>query len=280
MALLHNLSCWESNTPILLDNCILECISEILALRKNKQKVDVLEASYYFDPLAIATLVNLCRKGVCTMYSYNRWKKVLGLAIDSFKSLIKNNQLQLNPPTNICYELCSINDWDHARSLVALFVNCLTVDLHWSQLFRKNWVDNDPEIINHFLQYANIADSEGFFLLSLLFCLIVDGDYRLTENRDLVLDQIRQSTQKMQNGTFPAKFCAFIWADITPVHSLLSSKEPEVREWSRAFLEASSKLNLKCYRAPKRQLPNQESCNPVAKRKRMKAPSWTATSPS
>jgi hypothetical protein len=32
----------------------------------------VLEASSYFEPLAIATLVNLCRKGVCTMYSYNR----------------------------------------------------------------------------------------------------------------------------------------------------------------------------------------------------------------
>ena len=115
----------------------------------------VLEASSYFDPLAVATLVNLCRKGVCTMYSYNRlifpshpphhfyltfshlsisptllpsyrWKKVLGLAIDSFKGMMKQNQLQATPPTNICYEFCSINDWDLARSVVALFVNCLT----------------------------------------------------------------------------------------------------------------------------------------------------------
>lgn len=60
------------------------------------------------------------------MYSYNRWKKVIGLAIESFKSVMKNNQLQLLPPTNIGYELGSINDWDLARSFVSLFVNCLT----------------------------------------------------------------------------------------------------------------------------------------------------------
>lgn len=86
----------------------------------------VLDASSYFDPLAVATLVNLCRKGVCTMYSYNRWRKVIGLAVESFKGMMTQNRLQATPPTNICYEFCSINDWDLARSVVALFVNCLT----------------------------------------------------------------------------------------------------------------------------------------------------------
>ncbi len=51
---------------------------------------------------------------------------MISLAVESFKNVMRSKQLQTAPPTNICYEFCSINDWDLARSVVALFVNCLT----------------------------------------------------------------------------------------------------------------------------------------------------------
>jgi len=263
MAVLYNLSCWESNTTKLLELCVLESIYEILSTNKQSMAA-VLEASSYFDPLAIATLVNLCKKGVCTMYSYNRWKKVLGLAVESFKGVMRHNQLQVTPPTNICYEFCSINDWDLARSVVALFVNCLTVDVRWAQRFRDNFLD--AEIINLFLQYALIVDIEGHILLGLLFCLIVDSDKHLPHKQQ-VLEQIRVSTRKLRD-CFPSRFCAFVWGDVTPVHSLLFSSEREVREWSHEFLEASGKIKLQSYRAPKRPVDNNEIVCEPQKRKR------------
>eukprot|EP00026_Physarum_polycephalum_P002033 Phypoly_transcript_02037.p1 GENE.Phypoly_transcript_02037~~Phypoly_transcript_02037.p1 ORF type:complete len:867 (+),score=123.37 Phypoly_transcript_02037:158-2758(+) len=274
-AVLHNLSCWESNTHKLLDYGILDSISEILSMNKQSNTA-VLEASSYFEPLAIATLVNLCRKGVCTMYSYNRWKKVLGLAIESFKEMMTHNQLQAAPPTNICYEFCSINDWDLARSVVALFVNCLTVDQRWALLFSKNFLD--AEIINLFLQYALIVDIEGQILLGLLFCLIVDIDTLNFPTRQLVLEQISLWAKRLPE-TFPPKFRAFVWSDITHANALLQSKEKEVREWSRAFLDASAKLSLKSYRVPKRPVESTpDTHEPHQKKRRSEASSRSAPS--
>jgi len=240
MAVLYNLSCWESNTNKLLDYCVLESISEVLSTSKQSM-TELLDASSYFDPLAIATLVNLCRKGVCTVYSYGRWKKVIGLTIESFKGMMKHNQLQIAPPTNICYEFCSINDWDLARSLVALFVNCLTMEPRWSKMFRSNWVDE--EMIDLLLQYAQVVDLEGHILLGFLFCLIYDGDKRPynAANSHLVLEQIVISTRKMATN-FPLKFCSYMWTDVTAVHALAHSKLPQIREWNRVFLEASAKI--------------------------------------
>lgn len=61
-------------------------------------------------------------------------------------------------------------------------------------------------------------------------------------NRELVLEQISMATKKLHYA-FPLRFCAFIWSNITPVHSLLLSKEVEVREWSHKFLEACARIS-------------------------------------
>jgi len=234
---------------------------------------ELLEASLYFDPLAIATLANLCRKGACTKYSFSRWQKVIGLAIDSFKGLMKSNQLQVSPPTNICYEFCSINNWDLARSLLALFVNCLTVDPYFSRGFREKWIN--LEMVDLLLQYAKVVDSEGQILLAFLICLIVDGGSGFSENiesQQMLLEQIDQSTMKMK-AVFPTRFCSYMWMDVSPATTLVHSKFSEVRQWSFTFLEASSKTNIKIYRAPKRPLVEDASgdrsqCEPFQKRKK------------
>jgi hypothetical protein len=273
MAVLYNLSCWESNSSKLLEYGALESIAEILSTNKQSM-TELLEASSYFDPLAVATLGNLCRKGACTKYSFPRWQKVIGLAIDSFKGLMKGNLLQNSPPTNICYEFCSINSWDLARSLVALFVNCLTVDPHFSRAFREKWINS--EMIDLLLNYAKVVDSEGQILLGFLFCLIVcDSGNGSPENetQQMLLEQIEQSTMKMR-GVFPLRFCSYMWMDVSPAQSsFIHSRFPEVQRWSYTFLEASSKTNIKIYRAPKRPLVEDTStdrsqCEPFQKRKK------------
>lgn len=218
------------------------------------------------------------------MYSYNRWRKVIGLAINSFKSLMKANQLQLIPPTNINYELCSINDWDLARSLVALFVNCLTgTSLLLTLLIIETWelikslqlisigascleriglivtprsstvsfstpllltprVRSSSPCYFAWLLMATITApvcTQTFIIIQKAICTYKQ---RIIENRELVIEQIRQSTHKMQHA-FPTRFSAFIWNDTNPVHTLLNSTEPDVCDWSRVFLESSSKLS-------------------------------------
>jgi len=258
-AVLYNLSCWESNVPKLLDLGALEAIAEVLSTNKQNM-LELLEASYYFDPLAIATLANLSR-GVCSVYSFPRWQKVIPLAIESFKSLMKSNQLQLSPPSNMCYAFCSINNWDLARSLVALFVNCLTAEPGWSKKFRDAWVNT--EMIDLFLEYAKYIDSEGQILLGFLFCLIVEGGSHY-ENLPLILEQIERSSVNM--SIFPTRFCSYTWVDISPAYAMTHSRVPEIRQWISIFLEACSCANIISYRAPKR--PLVDGNEPLPKRKK------------
>jgi len=256
---LYNLSCWEANTTLLLEYGALEAIAEVLSIAdllsaNALSMAELLEASSYFDPLAIATLANLCRRGTCSQYSFPRWQKVIGLAIEAFKKLITSKQLQLSPPTNICYAFCSINNWDLARSLIALFVNCLTVEPFVSKKFRDTWVT--PETVDFLLQYSRIVDSEGKILLSLLFCLIVDGGASYvptSENQDMMLDFIEVSTDTMKSA-FPMRFCSYTWRNVSPLPSMVHSKHLVVQKWCITFLEVGSKTNIKIYRAPRRPL--------------------------
>lgn len=259
-ALLYNLSCWESNTMKLLEYGALDGLIEILSTNK-KSMAELLEASSYFDPLAIATLANLCRKGTCTRASFPRWQKAISLAIESFKGLRKSNACQETPPANVCYAFCSIGNWDLARGLIALFVNCATLEAPWSAKLQNLWMDT--EMMELLLQYTALIDSEGLVLLSFLFCLAIEQGYE-HDNKEAILHQIAISTSKMK-AAFPARFCSFMWTNVEPVQYLALSSCPEVRQWCSTFLEAGSKTNIKIHRIPKRPLVDavDRACEPT-----------------
>jgi hypothetical protein len=269
-AVLFNLSCWRANTSKLLEYGALESIAEILSTNRQSM-AELLEASSNFAPLAIGALANLCRKGACSVYAFPRWQKVISLAVESFRDIIKTGQLQHSPPRDIGYAFCSINNWDLARSVVALFVNCLTVEPSWSQKFRDAYINT--EIIDLLLQYARIVDAEGHLLLSFLFCLILDGSTISEEEHANLLEQLDQSKMRMK-ASFPSRFCSYIWKDLCPVQALGHSTQlPGVQQWCSIFLDAGSKTygwhDLRTYRAPKRALIAAERASePRPKRKR------------